>query len=260
MVGDFFPVLGAKPAAGRLINPEDDRTGDPTPVAVLSWLFWKSRFHLDPQILGQQIIVDDVSLTVVGVTPPAFFGLQVGERPDIYIPLAAEAMIDHPSQLTSGIGLAVMARLKPGASIKQARADMAVLGQRWVEQISKNSMNPLMRRMRFEVEPAAGGFSQVRDQVGQPLWVLMALVGLLLLVACTNVASLLMARGAAREREMAVRVALGSGRSRLVRQVLTESLLLSATGSFLGILLASFGAHALVRIMTSGRLLPGFPT
>jgi predicted permease len=259
VVGDFFPVLGVKPAIGRLIGPEDDRMGDPAPVVVLSWPFWKSRFDSDPHILGEQIMVDDVPLTVVGVTPPAFFGLQVGVKPDIYLPLGAEALIDHPSQLTSGMGLGVMARLKPSVSIKQAGADMAVLGQRWVEQISKNSMNPLMRRMRFEVEPAAGGFSQVRDQVGQPLWVLMALVSLLLLIACTNVASLLLARGAARERELAVRLALGAGRFRSVRQVLTESLLLSTAGSLLGIPLASLGAHALARIMTSGRR-PGFPT
>ncbi|HEY6291649.1 MAG TPA: ABC transporter permease [Terriglobia bacterium] len=260
VVGHFFQVLGVEPAIGRLIGSEDDHMGDPTPVAVLSWSFWKSQFNLDPTILGQRIIVDSVPLVVVGVTPPGFFGLQVGLKADIYLPLAVKSMIDHPSQLTSGIALGVMGRLKPGVSLKQARADMALLGQRWVEQVSKHSKNPLMHEMRFEVAPAAGGFSFVRDYVGNPLLMLMAVAILLLVVACINVASLLLARGAAREHEMAVRLALGAGRFRVVRQVLTESLLLSAAGSLLGIFLAYFGAHALVRLMTSGRLLPGFPS
>ncbi|HEV2382018.1 MAG TPA: ABC transporter permease [Terriglobia bacterium] len=259
VVGNFFSVLGVKPAIGRLIGPQDDRMGDPSPVAVLSWSFWKNRLSLDPKILGKQIIVQGVPLTVIGVTPPAFFGLQVGLRPDVYLPLAVEGMIDHPSQLRSEIVLGVMGRLKPGVSIKQAQTDMALLGERWVEQIAKHSTNPLVRQVRFEVAPAPGGFSSVRDQLGKPLQVLMAVVGLLLLITCTNVASLLLARGAAREQEMAVRVALGAGRVRLVRQVLSESLLLSATGSLLGVFLAYFGAHALVRMMMSGRLGPGFP-
>jgi predicted permease len=262
VVGDFFPVLGLKPLIGRLIGPEDDRIGSAdSAVVVVSWSYWKNRFNLDPGILGKRIFVDDVPLTVVGVTPRAFFGLQVGLKPDIWMPVAVEPMIGRPSRVTTGhMSLGLMGRLKPGVSIEQARAEMSVLDQWRIAQISKTMKDPLWRQAKMDLEPAGAGFSRLRDQFAKPLLLLMAVVGLLLLIACTNVASLLLARGAARQREMAVRVSLGAGRFRLVRQVLTESLLLSAVGSLLGILLAYFGADALVRILTSGRQLVGLPS
>jgi predicted permease len=230
-------------------------------VAVVSWFYWKNRFNLDPGILGKRIFVDDVPLTVVGVTPRAFFGLQVGLKSDIWMPVAVEPMIGRPSRVTSGhMSLGLMGRLKPGVSIEQARAEMSVLDQWRIAEISKTMKDPLWRQAKMDLEPAGAGFSRLRDQFAKPLLVLMAVVGLLLLIACTNVASLLLARGAARQREMAVRVSLGAGRFRLVRQVLTESLLLSAVGSLLGIFLAYFGADALVRILTSGRQFVGLPS
>jgi putative ABC transport system permease protein len=261
VVGDFFPVLGLKPLIGRLIGPEDDHIGSPdSAVAVVSWSYWKNRFNLDPEILGKRIVVDDVPLTVVGVTPRAFFGLQVGLTSDIWMPVAVEPMIGRPSRVTSGhMSLGLMGRLKPGVSIEQACAEMSMLDQRRIAEISKTMKDPLWRQAKMDLEPAGAGFSRLRDQFAKPLLVLMAVVGLLLLIACTNVASLLLARGAAREREMAVRVSLGAGRFRLVRQVLTESLLLSAVGCLLGIFLAYFGADALVRILMSGRQFVGLP-
>jgi putative ABC transport system permease protein len=261
VVGDFFPVLGVKPVIGRLIGPEDNHIGAAgSAVAVVSWSYWKSRFNLDPAILGKRILVEDVPITVIGVTPSEFFGLQLGFRPDIWVPVAAEPMIGHPSRLTSGrMGLKLMGRLRPGVSIEQARAEMAVLFQWTVAEITKTNQDPLLRQWKIEVEPAGAGFSRLRDQFEKPLLVLMAVVGLLLLIACTNVASMLLARGAARQHEMAVRVSLGAGRFRLVRQVLTESLLLSVAGSLLGVFLAYFGANALVRIMASGRQIVGLP-
>jgi predicted permease len=261
-VGDFFTVLGLKPEIGRLIGPENDHLGSAhSAVSVLSWSFWKNRFHLDPAVLGKRIFVEDVPFTIIGVTPRAFSGLQTGFNPDIWIPVAAEPLIVHPSRLASGgMGFALMGRLKPGASIEQARADMDVLNRWRVEEISKAMKDPLWRQAKMEVEPAAAGFSVLRDQFANPLLILMAVVGLLLLIACINVASMLLARGASRQREMAVRVSLGAGRIRLVRQVLTESLLLSVAGSLLGVLLAYFGADALVRIMTSGRRIMGLPS
>ena len=262
VVGSFFPVLGIKPVIGRLIGPEDDRLGSAdSAVAVIAWSYWKTRFNFDLGILGKRIMVDDVPLTVVGVTPRAFFGLQVGLKPDIWVPVAVEPMIGRPSRMTSGhMNLRLMARLKPGVSINQARAEMTVLNQWRIAEITKTVKDPLWSQAKMEVEPAGAGLSRLRDQFTKPLLALMAVVGLLLLIACTNVASMLLARGAARQHEMAVRVSLGAGRFRLVRQVLTESLLLSVVASSLGVFLAYFGADALVRILTSGRQFVGLPS
>jgi predicted permease len=250
VTGDFFTVLGVKPAIGRLIGPGDGPTGDAAPaVAVVSWSYWKSRFNLDPAILGKSIILQDVPVTIIGVAPSEFLGLQIGSRTDIWLPLV-------PSAATS---LAVLGRLKPGVSIAQARAEMTVLYRFTIEERASTSKDPLIRQLKIEIEPAGAGSRFLRDHFAEPLLVLMAMVGLLLLIACTNIASLLLARGAARQKEMAVRVSLGAGRLRLMRQLLTESLLLSGAGSLLGIFLAYFGAGALIRIITSGRRIIGLP-
>ncbi|MBZ5619731.1 MAG: ABC transporter permease [Acidobacteriia bacterium] len=260
VVGNFFQMLGVKPAIGRLIGPGDDRMGDTdSAVAVVSWSYWKNKLNQDPAILGKRIVVEDVPVTVVGVTPRDFFGLQLGAQPEIWVPLAVEWMINPRSRLSRG-ALRLIARLGPGVSIEQARAEMAVLFQWTVEERVKESDNAsrrsLERRLKFRLEPAGSGLSTaLHNQFAKPLLALMAVVALLLLIACTNVASMLLARGAARRREMALRVSLGAGRFRLMRQVLTESLLLSVAGGLLGIFLAYFGAGALVRIMTSGRFM-----
>ncbi|HEY6307678.1 MAG TPA: ABC transporter permease [Candidatus Angelobacter sp.] len=255
--GNFFPVLGLKPALGRLIGPEDNRTGDATAaVAVVSWSYWKRWFNLDPAILGRQIIVEDVPVTVVGVTPRSFSGLQVESSQELWLPLAIT-----PANLRPGgswFSLSLVGRLKPGVSSEQARAEMAVQYQSTLEEQARATNNPYIRKMKLEVEPAGAGLSNLREEWAKPLLVLMAVVGFLLLIACTNLASMLLARGAAREHEMALRVSLGAGRFRLARQLLTESLLLSATGTLLGAFLAIFGARGLVRIIISERR-PGAP-
>jgi predicted permease len=255
-IGNFFQVLGLKPAIGRFFGPGDDRIGDPSSaIAVVSWPYWKSRFNLDPAILGKKIVVEDVPVTVVGVTPREFVGLQVGFRPDVWVPSAVESIV-HPAS-RNGLGaLQLVARLKPRVSIEQARAEMAVLFRWTLEERTTGSKDPVMRQLKFAVEPAGAGLStSLRNQFAKPLLALMAVVSLLLLIACTNLANMLLARGSARRHEMAVRIALGASRFRLMRQVLTESLLLSAAGGMLGIFLAYFGAAALVRIMTSGRMI-----
>jgi predicted lysophospholipase L1 biosynthesis ABC-type transport system permease subunit len=149
--------------------------------------------------------------------------------------------------------------LRPGVSIDQARAEMSVLHRWRIEEIARTSRDPQWLQAKMEVDTAAAGFSALRNRFATPLQVLLIVAALLLLIACTNVASMLLARGASRRREMAVRVSLGAGRFRIARQVLTESLLLSVAGSALGVLLAYFGADALVRLMTSGRQPPGWP-
>ena len=262
VVGDFFSALGVEPAAGRLIEPQDDEPGSPsTAVAVLSWSYWNRRFDLAPGILGTEIAVGGVPMTVIGVTAPGFFGLQVGAKRELWIPAAMEPAID-PGHGTSGdFNLQLIARLKPGVSIERAQAEMRVLDRFRVDDLVRTSpnQNPLLAEIELDLEPAAAGFSRLRERFGKPLKALMAVVALLLLLACINLAGMMLARAATREREMAVRVSLGASRFRLVRQVLTESLLLSMLGGVAGVFVAYAGAAALIRTVASGRRLPGAP-
>jgi putative ABC transport system permease protein len=258
VIGNYFQMLGVKPAIGRLITPEDDRLGQ-APVAVVSWSWWQSRFDLDPAIAGKRMVLGGLPVTIIGVAPRSFFGLRVGAQPSIWAPLQVKWTADPQSRSSIG-GLRLVARLKAHVSIERARAEMAVLFRWTLEERIRASRDPVMRQLKFTVEPAGAGlFTELRDQYANPLLALMAVVVLLLLAACTNVASLLLARGAARRREVALRVALGAGRFRLLRQFLTEAILLSAAGALPGILLAYLGDRALVRIIQSGRPIIGLP-
>src|SRR6266436_2381499 len=227
--GNFFQALGVRAAAGRLIGPEDVHMGYQAPVAVVSWSFWKSRFDLDPGIIGKKIVVnDDAPVAIIGVTQRGFYGLSEHARQDVWWPITL-----GPS---SGMWYGLLGRLKPGVSMEQARAEMAVLFQ---AAIDRPDVDPFVRRMKLRIEPAGNGVTTPLSQMlSTPLTVLMATVGLLLLLACANLAGLLLARGASRQHEMAVRVCLGAARARLLRQTLTESLLLSLAGCAVGILLA----------------------
>ncbi|HLY20539.1 MAG TPA: ABC transporter permease [Bryobacteraceae bacterium] len=248
---NYFPTLGVNPVLGRLIGPQDGSPGSPADVAVVSWSYWRNRFNSDPAIVGRQISDGHHPLTIVGVAPRGFAGLEPANRQDIWLPLTAT----HPAgAATAQYWLKLAARLKPGVSIAQARAEMSVLWQWTVNEEFKAHDDRTVRDWKMEVQPAAAGLSQLRDQFGKPALVLMAVVALLLLIACANIASLLLARAAGRRREMAVRVSLGAGRLRLLRQQLTESVLLSALGGLVGILLANWGTDLLVRIMGSGRM------
>ncbi len=249
--GTFFPALGVRPAIGRLLAREDDRVGQPAVVAVLSWSYWKTRFNLDPAILGKQLIVEDVPVTIVGVAARKFSGMRVEATEAFWLPLAMDSILNR-----SGFGrrsLWLVGRLKPGVRIQQAQAEMAVLYQSTLDEQAKATNNPFIRKMKLEAEPAGAGISYLREEWTKPLWLVMAIVGILLLIACTNLASMLLARGAAREREMAVCVSLGASRLHLACEVLTESMMLSAAGSLFGVLLAYFGAGALARIMIAER-------
>ena len=259
VVGNYFTMLGLRPAIGRLLNHQDDTLGAVSAaVAVLSWASWTNRFHGDPSVVGTRLVVDGVPATVIGVAPRRFFGLQIGAAPEIWLPVAMEPLIQTPSRRASGeLTMSVMARVKPGVPLDQARAELRVINRDRIEEIAKRG-DLRWRQATIDAVPAAAGMSRLTFVYARPLFGLMAIVSLLLLLACTSVATLLLARGAARQHEMTVRVALGAGRLRLVRQVLTESLLLAAAGCLLGIVLAYFGADALMRVVTSGRM-PGMP-
>jgi putative ABC transport system permease protein len=253
--GTFFETLGVRPAIGRFIGTEADDLSHPSAVAVVSWAFWKRNFNLDPMILGRPIIVNDTPITIVGVTEQGFDGLNEEMSQNVWLPLSMEPVI-HQSALGWG-SLGLIGRLKPGVSIEQARTELAVL---FDSAIQAPGVGPYVRQMKFEMEPAANGLSTpIRRMLRTPVVVLMAITSLVLLLACANLAGLLLARGASRRQEMAVRVSLGAGRLRLVRQVLTESLLLSLLGSLLGFFLAYFGGRGLLRMITSGRDIVGLP-
>ena len=238
--GNYFAVLGLKPTIGRLIGPEDVPANGDGSVVVVSWSYWKTRLNRDPAVLGKRIWYEDAPKIIIGVAPGTYTGPRVGARTDVWMPSKKNDLL-------------MLGRLKPGVTLQQAQAEVNVLYRNWLEQDPVSSKDPKARQIHVELEPAGAGLARVRDQYGKPLVLLMTVVGLLLLLACINMASMLLARSAGRQRELAVRVSLGAGRGRLMRQMLTESLLLSAVGALAGVLLAYWGIGVLVRIMASGR-------
>jgi predicted permease len=258
--GDYFRGLAIPPAAGRLIDSSDDRPGA-EPVAVLSHAFGRKRFGDAPHAVGQPILIDNLPFTVVGVTPPGFFGVDPAAAPDFYLPMHANEVLGAGKQFGFQPGrfldrnyywIQVMGRLRPGVTVAQAQATLAPAFQQWAAASAANERERANLPALLVTE-GAGGLDSLRRRYSQPLFVLVALVGLILALACANVANLLLARASTRRREMALRAAVGASRSRLVRQLLTESVLLAGMGGILGLLFAAWGIRVLTLLLANGR-------
>jgi len=246
--GNYFDMLGVRPAFGRMFQQSDDLTPNANPVAVLSYGYWQRHFGGDSSVLNQTIRVNDHPFTVVGVAAPGFRSVVVGDSPDVFVPTMMKAQFMPGSddlEERRSRWLNIVARLKPGTTAKQAEAAINPL---WysLRQMELDQMHKPSQRFRTQfmqthlsLLDGASGFSPLRNQFSVALEALMAMVGLVLLIACANVANLLLARGASRQREIAIRFALGASRIQVMRQFMLESLLLAMAGGALGIVLAS---------------------
>ncbi|HKG78491.1 MAG TPA: ABC transporter permease, partial [Pyrinomonadaceae bacterium] len=258
--GNFFEVLGVKPWAGRLFTQEDDRTPGAHPVAVLSYAFWDRRFGKDPNVIGKTILVNEQPVTVLGVTPPSFYGLDLSFNPDVRVPLMMTPVFNPlpPTRLQSRRHqwLSVMARRKADVTTEQAQASLSLLykqireadAQKLPATVSAFDREGFLAR-RINLSPGDQGLRSLQKELRTSLWLLFGATCAVLLILCANLANLMMARATVRAPETAVRLALGAGRLRLLRQWLTEGVVLSAIGGAVGVFVALWIQAGLIAFM-----------
>src|ERR1700677_4037092 len=257
--GTYFQTLGVSALIARTLNEADDDSEGDHPVAIISYGWWRRSLAEDPNVLDRKLKLGSTIYNIVGVAPPEFFGTKVGEAPDIWIPLSMSKQVppnyggykDNFSE-----SLLIMGRLKPGVSLAQATSNVNLLFRQILTgfpdaNLSQENLQKL-ERAKVPLTSMATGLSELRRQFSKPLQILMAVVALVLLIACANIANLLLARSTARARELAVRQALGARRTRLIRQLLTESLILALFGGALGVAFASVANRLLLRMISGG--------
>lgn len=258
--GTYFPVLGVGAAIGRTFTPDDDRLPGGHPVAMLSYSYWKTRFNSDPAILGQSLVANGHAYTIIGVAQAGFEGVELGRITQVFVPMMMKAQVtpdwddlkNRRQRFVNAFG-----RLKPGVTAQQAKASLqpffhSMLEMEVKEAAFRNASPEVRERFLknvIDVLPGSQGRSNLRQQLETPLWVLMAITAGVLLIACANVASLLVARSASRQKEIAIRIALGARRSRIVQQLVVESLLLSSLGGVLGLLIAIWTDRILLALL-----------
>src|SRR5579864_6430545 len=254
--GDFFRVLNVEPAAGRVFTEADDRRGCGSPGAVISYAFWQREFAGERAAVGRKLTLDGHPIEIIGVAAAGFSGLEVGHSFDVAIPICSQASLYDYSYLEDGAiwWLTVMGRLKPGVPLAQARAQLGAISRGIFETTlpryyPRESVKDYLG-YKLSAVPAGTGMSTLRDQYSDPLWMLLAIAASVLLIACANLANLMLARASAREREIAVRLALGASRGRVVRQLLVESLLVAVSGAALGVFLAQNLSQFLVAFLS----------
>jgi macrolide transport system ATP-binding/permease protein len=255
--GDYFRGLDVLPAAGRVLIADDDRFGA-APATVLSFAFAQKRFGDAANAVDQRVFINNISFTVVGVASPEFFGVDPAHAPDFYVPVHSNVQLATLERASADNFLSrnyywieIMARLRPGINLQQAQAAMAPMFHQWVASTAANDAER-ERLPELWVREGADGLDTLRQRYSKPLYLLLAMVGLILAIACANLANLMLARSAARRREMAVRLSVGAGRFRVIRQLLTESVLLSSVGGAAGVLLAVWGVRFLSVLLANG--------
>ncbi len=254
--GDFFRMLGVRPIQGRVFNAEDDRPGCGLPGAVISYGFWQQEYGGGP-VLGRKLMLNDKPVDVIGVTPANFFGVDVGRNFDVAVPVCSQPFLETTNRLDSSTKwwLSVIGRLDPSWPVERVAAHLgavspAIFAATLRSDYPAESVKDYLA-MKLTAAPSAAGVSMLRETYSDPLRILLGISGLVLLITCANLASLMLARTSAREREMAVRLAIGAGRWRLIRQVLSESLLLSLAGAVAGAVLARTLSRGLVAFLNT---------
>jgi predicted permease len=256
--GEMFAALGVMPVRGRLFGEEDDRPGCGTQGVVISYGFWQSEFGGQDSAVGSTVTIENHPVQVIGVTPPAFSGLEVGRMFDLAVPFCSRPGYypgDGALTRRDYFAFEVMGRLKPDWTLARASAELEAISPGLIEATMPDrygaQAQETYRKFRLAAYPAGNGVSSLPKQYDTPLWLLLGTTGLVLLIACANLANLMLARGSTREREMAVRLALGASRWRLIRQLLSEGAVLAATGAILGTAFASLFSRSLVDLLST---------